>query len=150
MEAQNQHQIVDTLALFIGPLITKSNFSTPFSQCAFSPYWNVRWLLVFGKSVIVCILLISSYLMSRVLEIISEKNLKSNEAGIFAQICQDRWIFFLCLKMEQALFYIKNLLSWNTTDLTYYLSYVIAMKNFSIFFYALTDPFLTTRSILLI
>ena len=36
--------------------------------------------------------------------------------------CQARSIFFSDLELQQALFYVKNLLSFNTTDFTYHLS----------------------------
>ena len=47
-----------------------------------------------------------------------KKASKSEEANIFAQSCQDRWIFFLDLEQQQALFYVKNLPPGNNTDFT--------------------------------
>ena len=46
---------------------------------------------------------------------------------------QVRWIHFHNLGLEQALLQVKNLLSRNPTDFTYYLCFIIAMKNLSRF-----------------
>ena len=62
-----------------------------------------------------------------------QKYLKSKKTRIFAQICQRRCFFFLDLELEQALFYVKNLPSWNTTNFTYYLSYNFPVKSLSFF-----------------
>ena len=63
------------------------------------------------------------------------KNSKSNETRIFAQRCPGRRIFFIDLELKQALIYAKNFPSWNTTDFTYYLSYIIAKRNFVLFLF---------------
>ena len=71
--------------------------------------------------------------MPGVLVMVCEKDSKSNKTRIFDQSCQDIWILFLDLELEQALFYVKKLPSWNTTDFTYHLSYTIVNKNFILF-----------------
>ena len=76
----------------------------------------------------------NSYLMSGVVVMVFPKNSISNETRIFAESRQGKWIWFFDLELEQVLFYVKNLPSWNTTDFIYYLSYIIAMKNFVIFY----------------
>ena len=92
-------------------------------QCALSHSWKTRQLFA----------LPISYLTSG-FEVISAKNpSKSNEIRTFAQSWKGIWMFFLNLEFEQALFYVENLLSWNNTDLTYSLSFIVANKNFIIF-----------------
>ena len=76
------------------------------------------------------------YLTWGVVVVVYEKTQNQNERSVIAQSCQSRWILFLDLELEQAPFYLKNLSSSNTTDLTY-LSYVIARKSLVIFFQAL-------------
>ena len=70
-----------------------------------------------------------SYLVSRAVVMACEKKSKSNETRIFANSRQGRYILFFNLELEQDLFYVKDLPSG---DITFYLNYIIAMKNFVI------------------
>ena len=65
------------------------------------------------------------------------KSWRLNETRIFPQSGLDRYISPLNLELEQTLFYVKNLPSSNTANFIYYLSYIITMKNFVIFFFTL-------------
>ena len=91
-----------------------------------------------------------------------EKNSKSSEARVFAlttwkmskygvisgpyfpvfgpEITKNIWTLHVVLKSLRAgagSFYVKNLPSWNNTNFTQYLSYIIAMKSFVIFLFTL-------------
>ena len=57
--------------------------------------------------------------------------LKPHDAKFIAQIYQSVWILLIDLELME----VKNLPSWNTTDLTYYMTYVIVMNNYIIFFF---------------
>ena len=71
--------------------------------------------------------------MLEVVLMVCEKN--SNETKIVTQYCQDRWIFFLDIELDQALFCNNNLSSRNITDFTNYLNYIFLMKSFAIFLF---------------
>ena len=57
--------------------------------------------------------------------------LKPHDGKFIAQIYQSVWILLIDLELKE----VKNLPSWNTTDLTYYMTYVIVMNNYIIFFF---------------
>ena len=56
--------------------------------------------------------------------------LKPHDAKFIAQIYQSVWILLIDLELME----VKNLPSWNTTDLTY-MTNVIVMNNYIIFFF---------------
>ena len=66
------------------------------------------------------------------LNIISDMRTK-----IFAKSYQGKWILFLDLELYPALFYVKDVPSWNTIEFSLLLSWIIAMKNFFIFLFTL-------------
>ena len=59
-----------------------------------------------------------------------QKMLKPHDAKFIAQIYQSVWILLIDLELME----VKNLPSWNTTDLTY-MTNVIVMNNYIIFFF---------------
>ena len=72
-------------------------FCTIYAVCCYSKLESL---------VIVCIQPIV-YLMSGVVKMVSEKNLKWNKTRVFTQSCRGRWIFLLDLGLEKFLFMLK-------------------------------------------
>ena len=75
-------------------------------------FWKSRWLF--------------TYYLNRVSIFEScrdglQNNSKSNERRMFTQNCQDIWIFYLNLELEQALFMLKNSTAWKLSTFSVFL-----------------------------
>ena len=76
-----------------------------------------------------------------------QKNSNSNKTRPYAQSCQGRWSFFLDLELGQAVFMLKICIPWNAADLTQYLSYISAKKNFVFFLFFVSFFLLFARAV---
>ena len=88
--------------------------------------------------------------MSKVVVIVCKPSLKIKRGKDFCWRLSRQMDFLSQLRAGTGSFHVKNVLSLNTTDFTYYLSYIVAKENFVICFHSLRHPLPTSRLFLLL
>ena len=125
LEAQYQHQMVDTLAFFfIGSLKKKSKHSASLPQCAFTHNWKVQCLFALP-------------IISNVRWWCAEKLKIRIRQGSVLNVVKTYGFSSSIYSWSRLFFMLKNCLLEITRHFMYCLSYIVAKKNFVIFFQAL-------------
>lgn len=124
-----------TCIFFIGSLKKKSKHSASLPQCAFTHNWKVQCLFALP-------------IISNVRWWCAEKLKIRIRQGSVLNVVKTYGFLSSIYSWSRLFFMLKNDLLEITRHFIYYLSYIVAKKNFVIFFQALRHPLRTFQSIL--